>query len=366
MREAPDFFNVASIEFASEYRGKLYSSHQKDLKRAGQIIQKDLVEKVKFWVDNLNPPGFDQRHYGRWLQYRYFADYAWAQIYKQSHKTLGIYFTVGVDFKRKALVYKLDCQSNAPRRKAKNKILLTEDQIKHFRELVDETGAEWQQINLEEIESFNWSRLLEETDTFIKQYEWLYDKVIRVLYQSRRSKAKLKMELEKTSAPTRHEFSRRGSKVPPGLNPVDVQEADRRNTIGAAGETLVLENERKYLRKCGKSRLADQVQQVSVSEGPEAGYDILSYDQQGNKRYIEVKSTVGTALQGFYLTSNELQFSRANPDRYVIYRLYDLDLESMSAKYFELPGDAGKSCKLIPITFSAAPTDYPFIENDKV
>ena len=66
--------------------------------------------------------------------------------------------------------------------------------------------------------------------------------------------------------------------------------------IGALGEQVVLNHERKRLRALGQSSAALRVERVSLRSVSE-GYDISSFEDDGcTRRYIEVKATVGDGL----------------------------------------------------------------------
>jgi len=88
---------------------------------------------------------------------------------------------------------------------------------------------------------------------------------------------------------------------------------------GALGEAVVLDYERKWLIESGRGDLASNVIQTS-KESVSAGYDIVSYDIEGNKKYIEVKSSKSTNSY-FYLTDNELNVAKMLLDKYWIYRV---------------------------------------------
>ena len=60
--------------------------------------------------------------------------------------------------------------------------------------------------------------------------------------------------------------------------------------LGNRGEEIVFSLEKKDLEKIGKKELAKKVQWVSKTDDS-LGYDILSYDEDGKPKYIEVKST---------------------------------------------------------------------------
>ncbi|WP_413766517.1 DUF3883 domain-containing protein, partial [Vibrio vulnificus] len=76
---------------------------------------------------------------------------------------------------------------------------------------------------------------------------------------------------------------------PGGINYLE-REA-RNQSLGEAGEQFVLNFERARLIKAGKDSLADRIEQVSVTVGPSAGFDVRSFEENGTDRYIEAKTT---------------------------------------------------------------------------
>jgi len=61
-------------------------------------------------------------------------------------------------------------------------------------------------------------------------------------------------------------------------------------------EKFVVEFEKKRLRNEGKSKLAELVERISDKDVG-AGYDVISFDSDGKKRLIEVKSSTGVKLK---------------------------------------------------------------------
>lgn len=90
---------------------------------------------------------------------------------------------------------------------------------------------------------------------------------------------------------------------------------------GIKGEYVALYLEKYFLEAIGKKDLADKVRHVSVEDGDGMGYDILSFFQNGNEKYIEVKSTTGNATTPFYMSQNELNFIKSHHSNAVIYRV---------------------------------------------
>ncbi len=102
-----------------------------------------------------------------------------------------------------------------------------------------------------------------------------------------------------------------------------VGEAESNQAVGKAGEEFVLAYEKNKLK--GKPKLASSVVWVSEEIGDDEGYDILSFDDNGQKLHIEVKSTIGPAETDFHISSNELLTAKQLGDKYCIYRVYDLE-----------------------------------------
>lgn len=123
--------------------------------------------------------------------------------------------------------------------------------------------------------------------------------------------------------------------------------------LGLLGEELVLAQEIKALVDANRQDLADKVIHVSVVEGDGAGYDIRSYTHDGAIKFIEVKSSKGPASSPFFISPNEIDFSRKNPKNYCLYRLFDLDVSSKSAKVYVIKGDLTGQLDLKPTQFIA-------------
>ena len=85
----------------------------------------------------------------------------------------------------------------------------------------------------------------------------------------------------------------------------DPAERDARaRALGKAGEGYLFQSEMNRLSVAGQDRLAEQVRWVSRDEGDGAGYDILSFSRNGEKRLLEVKTTNGPADTPFWISRN--------------------------------------------------------------
>ena len=103
----------------------------------------------------------------------------------------------------------------------------------------------------------------------------------------------------------------------------DPVERDYRNrSLGKAGECFVVDLERRQLTEADRADLARKVRWVAAEDGDGAGYDVLSFDQSGRARLIEVKTTNGSARTPFYLSRNERNVAEERPSEWRIYRVH--------------------------------------------
>lgn len=128
------------------------------------------------------------------------------------------------------------------------------------------------------------------------------------------------------------------------------QEA-RNRSLGRAGELFVLELETRRLHQAGKKALSKRVDHVSNTQGDGLGYDVLSFEESGRQRLIEVKTTAFGQLTPFFVSRNELARSEADSEHYFLYRLFDF---RDRPRIFELPGVITDFCQLDPTTYRAS------------
>lgn len=122
----------------------------------------------------------------------------------------------------------------------------------------------------------------------------------------------------------------------------------RNSALGRSGELLALEYESFRLHKAGKKHLAERIEHVSNTRGDGLGYDILSFDDNGKERFIEVKTTAFSKETPFFASHNEISFARESADHFYLYRLFDF---RKKPRLFSLQGDIGQICRLDPISY---------------
>jgi len=129
-----------------------------------------------------------------------------------------------------------------------------------------------------------------------------------------------------------------------------LKEAKNRK-LGSIGEELVIKHEQEYLISKNREDLARKIVHVSKVEGDGAGYDIKSFNENGEIRYIEVKTTRGNINTDFYISPRELLFSQKNRNNFFLYRVYNLDKKTNDGEFFIFNGDIEDSFAKIPTGF---------------
>ena len=122
--------------------------------------------------------------------------------------------------------------------------------------------------------------------------------------------------------------------------------------IGDKGELYIVDYEKERLQNLNKNELADKIKHVSTINDS-AGYDILSYNEDGSERFIEVKTTKGPIGTDFYISPGELKFSRENKNFY-IYRVYEFVPEAMTGKIYIKQGDVEENFNLTPLQYKVS------------
>jgi hypothetical protein len=150
---------------------------------------------------------------------------------------------------------------------------------------------------------------------------------------------------------TRGVYERR----PPLFTPahrINYLEREARNaSLGAAGEALVLQVEHRRLWTAGQRQLADRIEHVSRTKGDGLGYDILSFDEGGRERLIEVKTTAFGSMTPFFASAKEVATSESLSNQYHLYRVFKF---REAPRVFALQGSLRESCVLDAVQYRAS------------
>lgn len=134
---------------------------------------------------------------------------------------------------------------------------------------------------------------------------------------------------------------------------VDFEKENKKNKLlGNRGEEIVFSLEKEHLKSIGKRELADNVRWVS-KEDDSLGYDILSFEDNGDEKYIEVKSTNQSenSNANFLISSN--QYSKAKKIKnYYFYIVFNAKGEKPKIWKIKEPLQyENKGLTLTPISF---------------
>jgi hypothetical protein len=121
--------------------------------------------------------------------------------------------------------------------------------------------------------------------------------------------------------------------------------------MGERGEEFALKFEKNRLTLLNRGDLASEVEWTSKEKGDGAGYDIRSFDPKSEKElFIEVKTSNCGKYQPFYISENEVSFSKDNSEQYSLYRVFNFRRDP---KLFMLPGDIRQNVQLVANTYKA-------------
>lgn len=141
----------------------------------------------------------------------------------------------------------------------------------------------------------------------------------------------------------------------PKINSKEIDYLQREITnrsLGFSGELAVIFYEISKLKKLG---IKKTVKHISKELGNLEGYDILSYDENGKEMFIEVKTTRLPNSHAFFITRNELEFSKNNNGKYFLYRLFDFNPKTLEGKFYVLKGNVEFNSILTPVIYEALP-----------
>jgi hypothetical protein len=134
---------------------------------------------------------------------------------------------------------------------------------------------------------------------------------------------------------------------------INFTERERSNRkLGERGEAFVIEYERFRLNQLNRPDLAREVEWSSSEHGDGLGYDVRSFSPEyDNELFIEVKTTNSGKYQPFFITDNEVDFSRERSAQYSLYRVFDF---KQRARIYQLNGAVGQYVHLQPKSFRAS------------
>jgi len=352
----PDFFTQEDIDFFSLWINQVYDKSDVAHVTAKNRIMDTVGSKVVYWARQLVKrvdtfTGYDPRVWqkqgwddssGTNERVVRFKHYSWARLFKEADRGKDIFFTVQADGADKALVYKLDYFFE-------NYSKLSDSQKELCKQLIPDE-LKWIEIPYDELPDYSWERLLEETEAFIRDNEYVYDHIIISVWTGVIDVPKLSNRLIRRETPSSgiDALPMRNVKFT-GFDTDWKGKAEQAENCGAMGEQLVMEYEKAALERNGQSELANQV--MKMQDG--RGYDILSYHLDGSEKHIEVKTTTENEETPFPISINEIMYSEKYPEKYYLYRVFNLKPASRIAEFHEYQGNLASDFLFEPVGFVA-------------
>lgn len=172
---------------------------------------------------------------------------------------------------------------------------------------------------------FSYQKLLEQEVTlYIENNKFFFEKEFQKFVNEKIQPLALELDFSKiiNETPSKKKFKERE----PSFLPIKInylaKEQDNRK-LGEKGEELVCRYEKWRLINEGKENLADKVEWVSKDKGDGAGFDILSKNNNGSDRFIEVKTTKLAKETPIYFSRNEWKFAMLKGKDFFLYRVFN-------------------------------------------
>nr|WP_246456917.1 DUF3883 domain-containing protein [Flavihumibacter stibioxidans] len=296
------------------------------------------LDGKKYWSQR----GWSENEKGENVQAAIIKPYTWIKVLRNTDRGKDIFFTFGIDAlpTTEAFTYKIDCQD-------KRDSKLSPAQIELCKSLIPVT-AKWNEIAFDELVTKNWDSLIETCVLFVKEHTAHYDAIIESVWGAAIPPTLFKNKLIKKEKPKDgYESIPETKKDFKGVD-VDFQRKSKeQKDLGNKGETLVKQREIEFLKE---RNLHDKAELVDIVQDGK-GYDVYSFDELGNEKFIEVKTTTGNEYSPFFLSENEVDFMRLNKNQYCIYRVYNFDEENNFAEFYELNGDIENQLLMKPTQY---------------
>lgn len=350
------FFIMEELDFFKKWQLQVYDSENKIHVEAKNYIMSTVWEKsihLGNLIVNKLPEYFleakktwsklgSKEEGGKKSHAPQFKAYTWVKIYKGVDRGKQIFFTFGIDAypETESFVYKIDCQRERG-------TALTEAQIILCDSLIP-SSAKWNEISFTNLLEFNWDSLTSKCIDFIQEHEKQYDAIISAV-----SGGSIPAELFKNTLAWRDKPKDGYENVPEnkksfkGFDIDFLKKTQEQIDLGDAGENLVKQEEIKYLNKL---HLLDLACKVEIAKDGE-GYDVLSFDENGKEKFIEVKTTMAGEYTPFYLSDNEIEFMRIKKGQYSVYRIYNYDAANNFGECFEITGDVESQVLMKPSVY---------------
>lgn len=181
------FFTIEEIRFFQKYViDRAYDSQNPIHQNAGEFIREFLWAKSAHWAKALEKelPGMNCEGKISWNQVdkvhgQRFKEYTWYRLFQVDLGFKKVFFTIGVDGRPGALLYKLDCMDEHQGE------ALSPFQVEVFREALKARGIEDQYISSTDCVGYTWEKLIQKSKKFIQENLDNYREIAQLVDQAR-------------------------------------------------------------------------------------------------------------------------------------------------------------------------------------
>ncbi|SFZ89539.1 hypothetical protein SAMN05428642_101376 [Flaviramulus basaltis] len=157
-----NFLTKEELEFYSSIVNTDYRTSNPKHQYYGQKLY-PIIAKAKYWAEQILIEGFKLRQDGNWLNGHVarIKPYFWPRIYSGEDK--DVFFNVEVNGSEKFIGYKLDGYFETTK-------ALPDYKIKLLEEYKTRINWEWPKIPFDQLDEYNWDRLIEESKAYLQKY----------------------------------------------------------------------------------------------------------------------------------------------------------------------------------------------------
>ncbi|PRY87080.1 hypothetical protein [Mongoliibacter ruber] len=157
-----NFFTKEELEFYSSIVNTDYRTSNPAHQYYGQKLY-PIIAKAKYWAEQILLDDFKLKQDGNWLNGHIarIKPYFWPRIYSGEDK--DVFFNVEINGSNRFIGYKLDGYFETTKALPDYKIKLLEE----YKTLIK---WEWPQISFDQVDEYNWDRLISETREYIQKY----------------------------------------------------------------------------------------------------------------------------------------------------------------------------------------------------
>jgi len=175
------FFSRKELEsFSLLVKRIVYDPYNLIDRNIGEFLNQVIWEKTKIWGRKLQEKGWivkGQKHWNKrnGSNGQAFKDYTWIRVYPKDRMNDLICFTIGVHADS-TLIFKLD-------RMWQDKFF-DDQKNKIFKTLSKDLGIEWQKIEVNKLDEYSWTRLIEESHNFFTDQLINYSQIAKTFFSN--------------------------------------------------------------------------------------------------------------------------------------------------------------------------------------